>query len=1675
MSRYIDGSRVVYWDDTNGNLTVPATLTATSIIGASFTLGPNVTFSSVTASTINVGSLTTPTVSTLRLNASSITGNTVSSITTRTGVLTATQGTVSSLVGNALVTSTLQAINEITSYITATSSLVAPVQFYAQELYTKDAYDYTSFGTSFVQTASSLAWDGIAVSASGQYQTAVVNAPGFIYSSSDFGTTWTQVATSQGWAHVAVSATGQIQVAAIGKGRLSYTGQIYRSTDYGATWAVLSGSPTKYWADLAVSASAQYMTATEQNPTGYIWSSSNYGVTWVQSSSAPLAAWGGVSMSASAQFQTAVVIGGTIYRSSDYGQTWVSTGVTNDAFVSVAVSASGQYQTCASQPGGGQGRLYVSSDYGATWVNTFGPSAINFINLAMSASGRFQIAHTLTTVYSSSTYGTSWTLTATVGSFLYDVAMSASGNYSVLVDSNPGFIWVSTVPLILPNTSSLTAQVGVFRGSQATVSSLVGNNVSSLTAQTGVFTGSQATVSSLVGINLSSLSAQTGVFTGTQATVSSLVSNNVSSLSSQTGVFTGSQATVSSLVGNNLSSLTAQTGVFTGSQATVSSLVGTNLSSLSAQMGVFTGSQATVSSLVGTNLSSLSAQTGVFTGTQATVSSLVTNNVSSLTAQTGLFTAMQVTASSLLSLTLSTGSAIAKTLTVSSIAGFSPISFVNDVIFTSTVSALAPMSTVSIATSSISANGIVAGAISSLSLNVGSLTALSFIPPPFTSVSTFTVNTSSFVGNNVSSLSAQSGVFTASKATLSSLALSTLVSNQLNVLVNTLNIPTQSAVIGNLYDPASASTNTLLTVGNLNNPTVYNTNVVSLINNFAQTFQQTDSYSNRAGTALSATGQFQLVAKQAGTLSLSSDYGITWASVGASRNWLSVAMSASGNYMYATDATGGTGNLYVSTDYGLTWSVASASLPTGGWAGVGISQTGQYVIAGGPTSFWLSSNYGATWSASQTTYNGGGAAISATGQYMMLGTQTIAGGSTLYTSSNYGASFTAQSNGASYNVAISGTGQYQLSVATVYSTNRTGLWLSSNYGATFTLIQDIVPPSGKYFIDVAMDYTGQYQLAVQLDYRLWYSTNYGVTWSLSSYTPSAGYWRSCGISANAQYVAASGWYIYTWSNPTALNVYGNANITQTLAVSSLVANNLSSMTTQTGTITSGSIYFNVSTPTIARAPTASSFYIMTALTNASYGSTLSMNYSYDLTNWTPVPFSFFGNVSFGYGANRIKYLNGAYFAVGWNRNVDGNSPILRSTDGINWSVPTSVPTEAGLAVNMIDILYANSLYIAVGNSGYYGWVWRSTDGQTWTDSTTASITWGGLSGGPFFYPSPGSGVGIQGIAYGNGVWVIVGGNFINSANYAGVYTSSDGITFTYNSNNPFTGVGALGTSIAFDGTKFVRIGIDSSIKWRTSTDGTTWSSGTFTGDLTWTGQNTDILYNGTMWLASGLSDFKYSYNGLAWTNVPSGGLVPGQYIYLSWNGVRWFVGISGTVSFAYSYDGFQWTSVSVPSINASVGGNYGSHVYAIESTTNQDLTLNIRGNTNISQTLTANAINAPLYGYSLLVDGSQLNARASDSGRTFLLDIANSQSSIVWLPSTSLVTRGWNCKITNMNASGSTSNGSIYVSSPQAALYAHGNQGRSTMSFVNITGGVGTNYNYYGNFVFDGLSYYALH
>ena len=107
-----------------------------------------------------------------------------------------------------------------------------------------------------------LTWTGIAISASGNYVSACVglatagtSGSGALYYSSNFGQTFTASTTvgttANTWTTIAMSASGQNQTAAITGGTIWY------SSTFGQTWAS-SGTPNNTWKSISMSASGLY-------------------------------------------------------------------------------------------------------------------------------------------------------------------------------------------------------------------------------------------------------------------------------------------------------------------------------------------------------------------------------------------------------------------------------------------------------------------------------------------------------------------------------------------------------------------------------------------------------------------------------------------------------------------------------------------------------------------------------------------------------------------------------------------------------------------------------------------------------------------------------------------------------------------------------------------------------------------------------------------------------------------------------------------------------------------------------------------------------------------------------------------------------------------------------------------------------------------------------------------------------------------------------------------------------------------------------------------------------------------------------------------------------------------------------------------------------------------------
>ena len=276
----------------------------------------------------------------------------------------------------------------------------------------------SNYGVTWTARETRRNWTGISLSSSGQYQTAA-NMNGFLYISHDFGINWfpkDAARDRQGDRCISLSSTGQYQTATV------VDGQLWISNDYGMTWVAKDSN--RKWYAISLSSSGQYQSACVI--TGTIYVSSDYGMNWTSKEQGRV--WAGISLSSTGQYQTAVVQGGLIYISSDFGMSWASKE-TIQTWKSVSLSSTGQYQTVV----GHDVRIMVSSDFGMTWSPK--DSARVWNSISVSSTGQYQSAFANGgLIYFSRDYGFTWSEYASYEVVTggdqsgYSLSLSATGN-----------------------------------------------------------------------------------------------------------------------------------------------------------------------------------------------------------------------------------------------------------------------------------------------------------------------------------------------------------------------------------------------------------------------------------------------------------------------------------------------------------------------------------------------------------------------------------------------------------------------------------------------------------------------------------------------------------------------------------------------------------------------------------------------------------------------------------------------------------------------------------------------------------------------------------------------------------------------------------------------------------------------------------------------------------------------------------------------------------------------------------------------------------------------------------------------------------------------------------------------------------------------------------------------
>ena len=277
---------------------------------------------------------------------------------------------------------------------------------------------------------NNILWSSVSISESGQYQTAVAPGNG-IWISSNYGIDWYNYDS----ATISVSIFGTLMlINTIISGKINI-GQFVIGSNIVAGTKIDSGSGGIYTLNNSQSINGNMIISTLSNLSQYTWSS--------------------VSVSASGKYQTVVSNDAGIWCSINYGMTWTQYNniITNGLYwKSVAVSGwnsdfvtSGKFQVAVSNGGG----IWTSYNYGGKWHKYDNSSTNNlqWTAVCVSTSGKYKTAVANGGgIWTTNDFKTVWVKyedTNANNESWSSVTMSSSGRYQIAL-SLSGRIWISS-------------------------------------------------------------------------------------------------------------------------------------------------------------------------------------------------------------------------------------------------------------------------------------------------------------------------------------------------------------------------------------------------------------------------------------------------------------------------------------------------------------------------------------------------------------------------------------------------------------------------------------------------------------------------------------------------------------------------------------------------------------------------------------------------------------------------------------------------------------------------------------------------------------------------------------------------------------------------------------------------------------------------------------------------------------------------------------------------------------------------------------------------------------------------------------------------------------------------------------------------------------------------------
>lgn len=246
--------------------------------------------------------------------------------------------------------------------------------------------------------------------------------------------------------------------------------------------------------------------------------------------------------------------------------------------------------------------------------------------------------------------------------------------------------------------------------------------------------------------------------------------------------------------------------------------------------------------------------------------------------------------------------------------------------------------------------------------------------------------------------------------------------------------------------------------------------------------------------SISKSSRYIFLAPQNQKLQYSIDSGINWLQLNNSplTTWKSIDISEDAKYIGAVDGS----FIYKSFNSGVDWSVDVSNV--GQFDSISIADNGSFwTVVGNNSTISVSNDFGQSWRQKAFVNNWNKVKLSANGQYQIVSTHN----GSIYTSQDFGNAW-----------AIN-----YVNIEKCQGVNEDSA--ANDYLCCIKPWEKSISDA-KDWIDIAISYQGQFQIAVSKNYKIYISRNKGVNWSLVSSCYNVD-WSSVDISYNGQIMIAS--------------------------------------------------------------------------------------------------------------------------------------------------------------------------------------------------------------------------------------------------------------------------------------------------------------------------------------------------------------------------------------------------------------------------------------------------------------------------------------------------------------------------------------------------------------------------